>query len=60
MLSKFQIAILLLLIVNLVITLYTGRLTENYNKKPIPTTPRSKNATSSLSAARATPPAVTA
>lgn len=39
-LSKFEIAILLLLTVNLILTLYTGRSAENYREKP--TTPPAK------------------
>lgn len=44
MLSKFEIAILLLLTVNLILTLYTNRSAENYATTPRakPTTPPPK------------------
>ena len=49
MLSKFEIAILLLLTVNLILTLYTNRSAENYKKQP-PTTPPAKTLLKSIKA----------
>jgi hypothetical protein len=52
MLSNFEIAILLLLTVNLILTLYTNRSAENYREKP--TTPPPKTPSSQTSAPKPT------
>jgi hypothetical protein len=48
-LSKFEIAILLLLTVNLILTLYTSRSAENYTRVK-PTTPPAKPVLNSVKA----------